>query len=394
PLFSAATRGMPSDPQALSRIDSYVRGGEEEQKDGMNALASDTGGEAFFNTNDMSGALKKAFDENRAYYSISYYPVSEDKKEFRRVELKVKGHPEYHVRSQRGYFAADFSRKPDQELKTPQQKLKYALEAALPSSAISVSCFPYFYPHAGSPNPVVINVHIAGEKLGYHPADTRQLLHLDIWTVVFDSNGKSVFSLAQTVTGQVRTERLPHIKASGFKYVKSLAVKPGYYQVRVGVYDYETGLLGSAFSWLDVPDVDKGKLCLGSLVLSDPLAVQAGVLLPVGDESRVRIRDGLRVYAVGDQVLYQLAVYNEALKDGDASDLQMKMEIVRDKEVVLQGDWFPVSTRIVNEDKRGKYLAGTIKLDWIGPGLHELRVSVRQGNKKPVVQTTLFLVNQ
>ena len=394
PLFDASTRAMPSDPLALSRIDSYVRAGEEETRDGINALASDTGGEAFFNTNDISGSLKKALDENQAYYSIAYYPGTEDKKDFRRIELKVKGHPEYHIRSQRGYFAADLTRKAAEELKTPQQKLKFALEAALPSPALAVSSFPYFFHREGSPSDVVISVHIAGEKLGYRAADTRQQLHLDIWTVVFDSDGRSVSQIADTVTGSVSTERLPDVRAHGFKYIRAMTIKPGYYQVRVCVYDYGSGLVGSAFSWLEVPDVAKGKLRVSSIVLSDPMAEKAGKLQPVSDQSRERIKEGMRVYAMGDQLLYQLAVYNAAAKEGGASDVQMKIEIVQDEKVEYQGDWYPVSSRVVDRDKRAQYLAGTLKLNGLDTGMHELRVSVRQGAKKPIVQKAMFLINR
>lgn len=55
-LFSASLGAIPNDP----RISSYVSAGERDLENGLNALAKDTGGEAFFNTNDTAGAMARA----------------------------------------------------------------------------------------------------------------------------------------------------------------------------------------------------------------------------------------------------------------------------------------------------------------------------------------------
>jgi hypothetical protein len=48
-----------------------------QRQDGINALAQDTGGKAFFNTNYLKGAVEKALDLNRTYYALAYYPPDE-----------------------------------------------------------------------------------------------------------------------------------------------------------------------------------------------------------------------------------------------------------------------------------------------------------------------------
>ncbi|MGH9766187.1 MAG: VWA domain-containing protein [Blastocatellia bacterium] len=52
-IFDASLGNIPNDP----RISSYVSAAERDLENGLNALARDTGGEAFFNTNDTAGAM-------------------------------------------------------------------------------------------------------------------------------------------------------------------------------------------------------------------------------------------------------------------------------------------------------------------------------------------------
>jgi hypothetical protein len=109
----------------IARLSSYMSASAKDRQDAINALAQDTGGEAFFSTNDLKGAAQKAVDLNRTYYALAYYPP-DDKgtKEFRRITVRVKSHPEFQVRAQKGYFASDLKKRKDKELaQAPQQRL-------------------------------------------------------------------------------------------------------------------------------------------------------------------------------------------------------------------------------------------------------------------------------
>jgi VWFA-related protein len=75
---------------------------------GLSALASETGGQAFFNTNDFNQPMQMMLDNNRIYYELTYYtPTDKDPTKYREISVAVKNHPEYHVRAQRGYVLAD-----------------------------------------------------------------------------------------------------------------------------------------------------------------------------------------------------------------------------------------------------------------------------------------------
>ena len=76
-------------------------------QDGLNALARDTGGQAFRNTNrPMAEWVRQVLDENSTYYILAWRPLSDDQKGrgFKNVQIRVKGRPELTARMRRGYF--------------------------------------------------------------------------------------------------------------------------------------------------------------------------------------------------------------------------------------------------------------------------------------------------
>lgn len=76
----------------------------------MNALAWETGGRAFYNTNDIMGAIRTAINDSRVTYELGYYPEAGNwDGKFHAIKVKV-SRPGAHVRARQGYFAATETR--------------------------------------------------------------------------------------------------------------------------------------------------------------------------------------------------------------------------------------------------------------------------------------------
>jgi VWFA-related protein len=76
-------------------------------QDGLNALAGDTGGRAFRNTNaPMAEFVDKVLDESSNYYLVAWRPDSDEQKrgKFNRIEASIIGRPELTVRLRTTYF--------------------------------------------------------------------------------------------------------------------------------------------------------------------------------------------------------------------------------------------------------------------------------------------------
>lgn len=73
----------------------------------MEELAKDTGGQAFYNTNGLNGALARVINNGTRYYSLAYSPSNPAMNgRFRRIQVKVLN-AKYTLAYRRGYYADD-----------------------------------------------------------------------------------------------------------------------------------------------------------------------------------------------------------------------------------------------------------------------------------------------
>ncbi|MGC2613865.1 MAG: VWA domain-containing protein [Terracidiphilus sp.] len=74
----------------------------------MDMLASQTGGKAFYNQNDLAGIIGKVTDQSSNFYTLSYSPNdTEMDGSYRKIEVKVGDGEHYTLSYRRGYFARD-----------------------------------------------------------------------------------------------------------------------------------------------------------------------------------------------------------------------------------------------------------------------------------------------
>jgi VWFA-related protein len=131
-LIAAAPGGEASEPSRMVEVglpgvrSRLENGAIEAKRNGMNALAADTGGRLLINSNDFGASIQTVLDENSSYYVMAWEPETSYRDgRFRKIEVKVPGRPELRVRTRKGYFAPD-----DKEI---EEKAK--AEAALAKKA-------------------------------------------------------------------------------------------------------------------------------------------------------------------------------------------------------------------------------------------------------------------
>ncbi len=392
-LFDASIGAMPNDP----RISSYVSAGERDLEDGLNALARDTGGDAFFNTNDIAGAMGRALDENRIYYALAYYPEGEEsEKKFRKIAIKIKNHPEYQVRAQRGYLPSDLARKArEEEARTPQQRFVNAILAPLPATTIGVSATADFVEIPEDNSQVSLRVHIDGKTLTYREENGRHRFEAEIVTMIFNSDGKRVDLKSETINGNLAAARLEVAKQNGFTYLRRAQLKPGLYQVRVGVREPANERAGTAAAWVETQDLSKkNRLGLSSLFLNDASVIAtrepASNNSAGASPSLSKLIQGIRYYRAGQPVVYFFRLYNSA-SDRAETGAEMLIEIMKDEKPAITVPWQPVTTRQIGKDAKGLIIGGQLAMDKIPAGIYELRVSVKSSKmKRPLQRSVAF----
>lgn len=77
PMFSAANSGRSMmSPNAFSSAVAKFGASQAQEHGTMEQMATDTGGKAFYNTNDLADAVAKAIEAGSNYYTLTYVPTN------------------------------------------------------------------------------------------------------------------------------------------------------------------------------------------------------------------------------------------------------------------------------------------------------------------------------
>jgi VWFA-related protein len=383
---------LPPDPESLV---STVSESEREELNGLHSIAQDTGGKLFNDTNNLGDALGRAFDANRFYYVLSYYPqAGNDARKFRNVKVRIRNHPEYTVRAARGFAPSEATAKPeDNAVKTPQQRLLRAMNLPLPLTDLAVSAQADFVETEGDDKQATLTVYFDGDKFQYREQDQSHAVELEILYAIYDASGKQVDGISAHVEGKLSSERLQQAKTSGYRFSRRVTLKPGSYQARIGVREEGTDRMGTASAWVEVPELAPAKLQMSSLMLRNPLDANPPERegIHMNELEQIKMVQGIPLYARNDFCDYSFRVYEGSLTPASSNLLLMK-ELLRDGKPIKQEPWRPISADDKNKDKKGWFdLDGDVELSGFTPGVYELRISVKNSaTNNPVQRSAVF----
>ena len=102
----------------------------------LQLVADETGGRAFFNTNDLTGAMRRAINDGRVTYVLGYYPSHNTwNGRFRQIKVQVNRRG-VEVRHRRGYVA---STAPARSAASREVELSSALQDPLESTTVGLT---------------------------------------------------------------------------------------------------------------------------------------------------------------------------------------------------------------------------------------------------------------
>jgi VWFA-related protein len=392
PIYDITT-SVPTEPRIVNLITNYFAAGDRELEAGMERLAKGTGGEAFLTTNDLKGALGKALDGNGFYYALAYYPTApEDKKDFRSIKVSVKGHPDYRVRTQSGYLTRDLLKEKPAAPADPRESLIKVMGEPLATTEIRVDAAADFLSLPTDNAQVSVNVFIEGRNLGYKEQDQSFVANFTMLTGVLDSSGRTSNVLQDTIQIRLSREQLEGARQSVFRYVKRLPLKPGLYQIRVGVHDPQTGKMGTASAWVEVPELKPKKLILSSITTAK---AQPDSSAAKPDEERAvsqpYVRNGINLFRREDVIIYAGRAYKAALGEQGAAGLMIQAQMLQDEKVVFEDEWKPLSSFVLDKQQDAVEFGKRIRAEGFAPGFYTLRISVKDPQSKEVqTRETLF----
>jgi len=406
-LPSAAQTVMADPGGVLARTNmSEVRSSQ----DAMNALASDTGGRAIFNTNSMPDAVKTALKETSTYYLLAWRPETEEQRnpKFRRIEVSVVGRPDLVVRFRRGFGEPpeDIAKTKPKESeplpvrKTPNDEINALLKAQYPTAAMPVAIALTFIDTLQYGATLTTSIKVDTKSLTLEKQPDGSVAALDVAGLVLNEQGKSVSSFNKRFTIKGAATNTNNKPPEYVFYNHFAVVKPGLYQVRVGAIDVRNGSRGSAYQWIEVPNVASKELTLSSLILgerkpenqaqpldatpNDPQQPEALKTVMVNVDHR---------FASSSYLRFLTFIYNATIGSSNSNpdksgttipastksaafpDLSVQVHVLRDDEPVITTPLHKIQTEGIPDVRRVPY-AADVPLSGLPPGAYVLQVTV------------------
>jgi VWFA-related protein len=221
---------------------------------GMELLARDTGGHAFYNTNGLSEAMEQAVEEGSHFYSLAYVPSnSKMDGKFRKIDLKVSG-GDYRLAYRRGYYAenakflvADADRKrsdallPLMGLGMPDfAQVLYKLKVAPVADAggVKESKEPsarYALDFAITPTDLHLAMGPDGKRRG----------NIEFMAAAFDADGNALKMERKKSEIVLEPQMYAEVMRVGLQMHREIDVPENAAYLRTGIMDLETGKMGS-----------------------------------------------------------------------------------------------------------------------------------------------------
>ncbi len=219
----------------------------------MQDLADRTGGHAFYNTNDLSGAIHQAVQDSTLTYTLGFYPDDEKhNREFHKLKVEVnKPHINLHYRS--GYL--DLADLPKDE-KTRSVQVYDALWSPLDATELGIrvqlsqpmSSAAVLLGQAAPPASNAMNVAVVMDSKGIQlePKAGRHSGRVDVLMVQFNKDGSVLGKPAmESIELNMLEPTFRKFLTEGLNVKEMLDVSPGATSLRVIVRDYGSGMIGS-----------------------------------------------------------------------------------------------------------------------------------------------------
>jgi len=270
PSDLSATKGFvaPSDVSNSTRL---LQEDESWQNShaAMQELATDTGGQAYFDTNDLDKAVADAVKNGSSYYTIAYVPPSEhiDGK-YHKIQVRVDGDRGLKLAYRRGYYAEKQGASPANQ-SGPSSLFAATLAHDAPAATqilFRARLLPATDPSLqgtsmpsgpagqmtlkGTAHRYLIDLTLDAHGLNFNPGpDGTHQAALELAMVAYDADGRPVNLYQHSFQLGLKDAQMEHIMASGISLRLPFDLPAGRVDLRIGVHDLNANRAGS----LEVP---------------------------------------------------------------------------------------------------------------------------------------------
>jgi VWFA-related protein len=282
----------------------------------LSTLSADTGGKAFFDSNDFGPAFQQVQHDTEAYYILGFHSTNQAHDgTFRHLTITV-NRKDVKIDFRPGYFApADFQHQKteDRELALTEQ-----MRSDLPATDVAVYLQALYFRQSENLFYVPVSLLVPGSQIPFEKNGDRDKASLDILGQVRNAQGIAVGNVRDTV--KLALDQSQQVQRKNIQYSTGFSLAPGKYHLKFVVRENQTGNLGSFETDINVPDLKKVPLKLSSVVLASQRTPNTAK-----NSKNLLVRDGLEwvpnvahVFRQDQHLYFLYEVYDPSRQKGAA----------------------------------------------------------------------------
>jgi VWFA-related protein len=274
-------------------------------------LSSDTGGKAFFDSNDFGGVFSQVQKDSSAYYVLGFTsnnPLKDGK--FRRLKVQV-NRADLKLDFRSGYYAGrDFEHlnRADRE-----QQLEDELDAQLPRVDVPLYAGAAYFRQDDSHYYLAVSLVIPGSQIPFVTEKEKDNATIDIIGEALGGGKLRVGQLRDTVKLAVETTQ--QVRRKNVQYNTGFVLAPGSYHLKFVIRENQTGRMGTFETDVQIPDLRKTPLKMSSVVLSNlraPVTNKKNGANPLVRDQMELVPNISHVFAPDQHLYLQYEVYDAA----------------------------------------------------------------------------------
>jgi VWFA-related protein len=233
-------------------------------QDTLSTLASDTGGKAFFDSNDFGAVFSQVQKDSSAYYVLGFTSTNALKDgRFRHLKVQL-NRPDLKLDYRSGYYAGrDFEHlnRADRE-----QQIQDEMASELSQTDVAVYAGASYFRQDDSHYYLSVSLVIPGSQIPFVQAKDRDNATIDVIGEVRADGKFAVGHLRDTV--KLAVDSAQQVRRKNVQYNTGFVLAPGSYHLKFVVRENQSGRMGSFETDVQIPDLRKTPLRMSSVVLS------------------------------------------------------------------------------------------------------------------------------
>jgi hypothetical protein len=347
-------------------------------QEGADLIARQTGGFLVKNSNDFG--LKRIMEEQKGYYLIGFRPSEETfNRNFHHLKVKLKRNG-LTVRTREGFygFTSDQAQPP---MLSTADAMNKALLSPFGAHDLSMRLTTFFIdePNRGPELRSFVYLNPHDLTLADQP-DGGRTAHLEIKIILFGDNGKVLEEANPSGVLRIPPNGYERAMRDGITYAFDVPAKVrGGSQFRVAVRDMASGRIGSAGQFVEIPNLQTGRLAMSGIVVREQSP--AGSNRTVDD---IASGPAIRHFHQGSNAVFAYIIYNA----NQASQLTAQTRLYRDGKMIFSPAPVAVSAQAQGGAQRLATGGGLQLGSDMAPGDYVLQIIVTDSTDKQKPRVT------